>query len=157
MKTLITPAQVAAAAFRAPDMITPEAVPEATILAAEQKFIRPVLGAALCDAMGRGEYPDLLENFVKLPLALWVKSLMLPSLALQTGTAGVVEANSKNLARAGEGKIHAAIRRLRGDARALMRRAVEQIEASPDLYPDYSSADNVLNHCSMEGGVVINK
>ncbi len=157
MKLLITPAQVAEAAFRAPDFIQPEAVGEATILAAQQKFVRPVLGDALYEAVCRGDYPDLLADMIVPPLALYVKMLMLPSLAVQAGGAGVVEVHSKNLARAGNAKLHSALRRLRGDALALMRRAVRHIEASPAGYPEYDPALNILNRYSTEGGLVLTK
>jgi hypothetical protein len=156
MKTLITPAQVARTAFTGPDLITGEAVPEATILAAEQKYVRPVLGPALCDALLRGDHPDFLADYILPPLALYVKALMLPALAVQAGAAGVVEVNSKNLARAGGAKLRASVRRLRSDALALMRRAADHLEsASPGTYPYYDPAANVLNRCSMEGGIVL--
>lgn len=143
--------------FRAPDFITGDAVGEATILAAQQKFVRPVLGDALCEALARGTHPGLLADFVRPALALYVKALMLPSLAVQSGAAGVVEVNSRNLAGAGAAKLRAAVRRLRGDASALMRRAVEHIESAPDAWPEYDPALNILNRCSIDGGVVIPK
>lgn len=157
MKLLITPAQVASAAFRAPDFISEDAVPEATILAAQQKFLRPALGPAMFDALCGGKYPELLADHLLPPLALYVKMLMLPSLAVQTGAAGVVEANPKNLAKVGDTKLRGAIRRLRGDASALMRRAVERMEAAPHAYPEYDPDENILNRCSIEGGVVLTK
>jgi hypothetical protein len=166
MKTLITPARVASLAFRAPDFISEEAVSEATIVAAEERFIRPVLGAALCDALADGAWPELLEDYVAPALALYVKALMLPTLAVQVGVAGVAEVNSRNLARAGEAKLRAAVKRLQGDALALMRRAVEHIEGAgggsgagsgsgSGAYPEYDPAQNVLHRCSIEGGIAL--
>jgi hypothetical protein len=157
MKLLITPAGVADLAFRAPDFINPEAIDEATILAATQKFIRPVLGRALCDALLEGSHPEFLEDFVRPPLALYVKMSMLPSLALRTGAAGVVEIHSRNMARADNTKLHTAIRRLRVDAAALMRRAVDHLEAEPATYPLYNPSDNILHRVSAGGGVVLPK
>ena len=158
MELLITPAQVAAAAFRAPDFISEEAVPEATILAAQQKFILPVLGDALFDALCRGAHPELLTEYIAPPLALYVKMLMLPGLAVQAGGAGIVEANPKNHLRARDAKLYGVVRRLRADALALMRRAVEHIESSaPGTYPGYDPAENILNRCSTDGGVVLEK
>lgn len=154
MELLITPAQVAEQAFRAPDFITADAVPEATILAAQQKFIRPVLGA-LYDKLCAGGYPDLLAEYILPPLVLYVKLQMLPSLSVQAGTAGVVEVNSKNLAKAGDAKLRYAVRRLRSDASALMKRAVEHIEANPQDYPEYDPRENVRNRCSTEGQVIL--
>lgn len=154
MKLLITPAQVAEAAFRAPDLIPADAVPEATILAAQQQFIRPVLGR-LYDRLCAGTCPELLDGYIAQPLALYVKMLMLPSLAVQTGVAGVVEANPENLVRASDAKLRGAIRRLRGDATAMMRRAVEHIESDPAAYPEYDPHANILNRCSIDGGIVL--
>ncbi len=154
MKLLITPAQVAETAFRAPDFITADAVPEATILAAQQKFIRPVLGG-LYEKLCAGEYPDFLSEYLLPPLALYVKMLMLPSLSVQAGAAGVVEVDSKNLSRAGDTRLRYAVRRLRSDASALMKRAVGQIESDPDAYPEYDARRNVLNRRSIEGRIVL--
>ncbi len=155
MDLLITPAQVAEAAFRAPDFITHDAVPEATILAAQQKFIRPVLGDALYEKLCAEEYPELLSEYILPPLALYVKLLMLPSLSVQAGTAGVVEVNSKNLARVGDAKLRYAVRRLRSDASALMKRVVEHIESDPAAFPEYNVRRNVLSRCSIDGQVVL--
>lgn len=157
MRLIITPEKVAETAFCAPDFIQPEAVSEATILAAQQKFVRPVLGDALYEAVCGGAYPAMTEAFLRPPLALYVKMLMLPSLAVQAGGAGIVEVNSRNLARAGEGKLRSALRRLRCDARALMRRAVRHIESAPADYPEYDPTNNILNRCSTEGGLVLTK
>jgi hypothetical protein len=156
MNVLISPATVVSLAFRAPDFIEAESVSEAVILAAEQKFIRPVLGGALCDRLREGAYPLLLEEYVALPMALYVKALMLPQLAVQAGAAGVVEAHGTHLARAGEGKLRGAVRRLRAEALVLVKRAVEYIEAAGG-YIEYDPHENILNRCSVEGGIVVTR
>jgi hypothetical protein len=156
MELLITPETVAETAFCAPDFITADAIPPATILAAQQKFIRPVLGG-LYGSLCRGEYPEFLAEYIVPPLALYVKLSMLPSLAVQAGMAGVVEADPENLVRASEAKLRDAVRRLRSDATALMRRAVERIESDPAAYPEYNPRHNVLNRCSIEGQIVLDK
>ncbi len=148
---------MAETAFCAPDFIAPDAVPEATIVAAQQKYVKPVLGEALYERLLEGGYPSLLADYLSAPLALYVKMMILPALAVQTGAGGVVEVHSANFARAGEEKLRAAVRRLRRDASALMRRAVEHIEASSEAYPEYDPRENILNRCSIEGGVVLDK
>jgi hypothetical protein len=157
MNLLITPAQVAALAFKAPDFITEESIAEATILAAEQKFIRPVLGDALCDALCRGTYPDLLETMVRPPLALYIKMLMLPSLSLQTGPAGVVEVNSKQLATVGDARLRTAMRGLRGEAGMLVVRLTKHLDSNLSKYPEYNPDNNIVRRCSIDGGIVIPK
>lgn len=154
MELLITPAQVAQTAFRAPDLIDPEAIPESTILAAQQKFIRPVFGG-LYTAMCAGRYAAFAEEYILPALALYVKMLMLPSLAVQAGRAGLVELDTQNLARAGEAKIRQAVRRLRSDASALIGRAVEQVENNPAQFPEYDPRDNIRRRCSTAGQVVL--
>lgn len=154
MELLITPARVAEEAFRAPDFITPGGVPGATILAAQQKFIRPVFGA-LYDRMLAGGYAGFVEEYIVPPLALYVKMLMLPSLAVQAGAAGVVEVNSRNLARAGDTRLRYAVRRLQSDAAALIDRAVAHVEADPDAFPEYDPRTNVRRRCSTAGNVVM--
>jgi hypothetical protein len=157
MELLITPAQVVQLAFKAPDFIREDMICEATILAAEQKFIRPVLGDPLCDALLAGKYPALLTDYVKPSLALYIKMEMTVALAIQTGAAGVVELNSRNLARATDAKTRAATQRLGGEAGLLMVRAVRHIEANPKKYPEYNPADNIMHRMSIRGGIVLTK
>ncbi|MDR0907561.1 MAG: hypothetical protein LBM63_02990 [Rikenellaceae bacterium] len=151
---LITPAQVAELAFRAPDFISPDTIGEATILATQQKFIAPVFGG-LYQRLCEGAYPDFTEEYVVAPLALYVKMQMLPQLAVQAGGGGVVEVTSKNLARVGDAKLRLAVRRLRSDAAALIDRAIDHIEASPEAFPEYDPRENILNHTSIDGGIIL--
>jgi hypothetical protein len=164
MKTIITSARVAQLAFRAPDLLPEDSIPPSTIVAAEERFLRPVLGAALCDALAEGAYPKLLDDYIAPALALYVKALMLPTLAVQSGAAGTVEIKSGSLASAPEAKLRAAVRRLRGDALALVRRAVEHIESSraatggdPGAFPEYDPSGNVLHRCSLDGGIALTR
>lgn len=163
MKLIITPVQVAELAFRAPDFITPEAVPEATILAVQQKHILPVFGAGLCsqfaaEAGTASVCGTFVKDYLAMPVALYVKASMLPSLAVQAGAGGIVESHGANITPAGDKKIRAAIRRLRADARALMLRAAEYVENAPENdFRNYDPRKNILRRCSIEGGVVISK
>ncbi len=157
MNLLISQQQVAELAFRAPDFIAPEAIPESTILAAQQKFIKPVFGDLYDAMLTRTTLAEFTSEYVAPPLALYVKMLMLPSLAVQSGAAGVVEVTGKNLARVSDERLRAAIARLRGDAAALIRRAVEHVEADPTRFPEYDPRENILNRVSTEGGVILPK
>lgn len=71
--TLITPSEVIAAAFRPSDFVREASVSRSDILAAEQKFIAPVLGGVY-KALQEGLYPDLLSEYIEMPLALYVKA-----------------------------------------------------------------------------------
>lgn len=154
MELLISPARIAQYAFRAPSFINAAAISDATILAAQQKFIRPALGA-LYDKICTGCYGDFLEEYIQPPLALYVKLLMMPSLAVQAGAGGVAEANSANLSKAGDAKFRYAVRRLRSDAAALMDRAVAHLDANRGKYPEYEPRADAHRRCSIEGGVIL--
>lgn len=154
MELVITPEKVSELAFRAPDFVPADNIPAATILAAQQKFIRPVFGA-LYQRMLSGAVAEFVDEYVAPPLALYVKMLMLPSLAVQSGAAGVVEVTGKNLAKVSDERLRAAIKRLRGDASALMRRAIEHVEDNPKLFPDYDPSENILNRVSIDGGIIL--
>jgi hypothetical protein len=151
---IITPAKVAELAFRAPDFILSDSIGEATILAAQQKFIAPVFGE-LYPRLCEEAYTGFVNEYVAPALALYVKMQMLPSLAVQAGGGGVVEVTSKNMARASDAKLRHAMRRLRSDAAALIERAVAHIEAWPEEYPEYDPRDNILNRVLIDGGIVL--
>ncbi len=154
MKLLITPSEVVELAFGGPDEVRDGMVNEAVIRSAQRKFIRPVLGT-LCDALAEGNYADLLDDYIKPPLALYVKMLVLPALSAQTGGLGVVRYDGDGVEAVSDESVVRLRRRLRSDADALLRIAVERIEASPEKYPEYDVAGNVLHRVSLLGGVVI--
>ncbi len=137
MKTLITPGEVSSLAFSQADGISGADINEASIASAERKFIRPALGE-LYDELLAGGHAQLADLYIKAPLALYVKWLLLPSLALRVGPMGVARHTTDNLTPAGARDISLARRRVKADARALMQVAVEHIAANPGLYPSFS-------------------
>lgn len=155
MKRLITAAEVVAKAFAGGNNIRPEQISHATILAAERKYIEPVFGTDMYTAMLDGEYADFVENYLKEPLALYVKRLMLPQLALQVGTAGVVRYAVEGYVEADEAGFRRLLRRTKADADALVDRAVEQVENNPETYDLYEPALNVRHRVNIDSGVVI--
>lgn len=152
--TLITPSEVIAAAFRPSDFVREQSVSASDILAAEQKFIAPVLGGLL-DALHQGLYPTLLSGYITAPLALYVKAQVLPRLWMQSSEAGVVQIKSDTMTSASEVQMRGLVRCAIRQADTLMRRAVRHIESSPEQYPEYDAEKNVSNRCSILGGIII--
>ncbi len=156
-KFLISAREVNALAFSTPDSTgnnASVAVPETTLLSAQEKFIRPVVGA-LYERLERRELPELLENYIKPALALYVKLLLLPGLAVSAGRTGLVYNYGNHLKPADEEASRALARRTRTDAETLMRRAIAHIEAHPDRYPEYRPAENVLNRLSLRSQMLL--
>ncbi len=150
----MTPAEVAAAAF--PGSLDPEGsfVPVGSIVAAQQKFLKPALNG-LYDRLEQGAYSELLEEYVKPALAHYVRYLLLPTIAAQVGTTGVVQPRSSSFGAASDKAVEAIRRRTRSDATALMQRLIEHIETLAADYPEYDPAKNVLNRVSTASGIVL--
>lgn len=152
MKTLITPARVAEIAFEPAEAFCEAAVSEAAILSAQHKFIEPALGA-LYGELAEGKHAGLLEEYITPPLALYVKWLLMPSLAVQSGRMGIVQVQSASFRPADARTLARARQRVKADARALMRCAVEHIEQNPQLYPSYDGG--TAAKAGTAGGVVL--
>lgn len=157
MTLLITPREVLELAFPASPSMSEDTITEAVIVAAQQKFIRPVLGAWMYEHALQGRREQLMNDYLKPALALYVKLLLIPTLSSSMGDLGVVQYKSGVFAPASEKSLAALKKRTKSDADALMRRAVEHIEANPSMYTDYDPADNVLNRTSLTGGVALPK
>lgn len=152
---LIRPPEVAALAFGGTERLNPSLIDEAAILAAQQKFLYPVVGAALYDALGQGRYPALMETYVRPALALWVRWLILPQLAAQAGSAGVVGCTAPGLEPVSTRALGDLRMSARSQAAALMHVLVEELEADAKRYPEYDPAKNILNRITLDGNLVL--
>ena len=154
MKTLISSEEVVELATNGDYSLRSTSVSEAVILTAQHKFLRPVLNN-LYTALEQGHHHDLLEHYLKKPLASYVKYLLLPSVAAHMGASGVVQASGGNLAPANDKALHRLMQRIRSDADTLLRAAVEHIESHADDYPEYDPRKNILNRTSIVANILI--
>lgn len=159
MKTLVSPAEVLAVAFGTTHTLRESDVPEHTILAAERKFLRPVLGEELYEKLTAEEPTStdraFVENYLKTPLALYVASLLLPTIALQVGAAGVVRVAGESFRAVDERSVMRLCRRLRSDAGALLDSATDYLAAHPELFPLYDPEENIRERTLLKGGIVV--
>ena len=102
MKTLITPSQAVALAFTDGEYVSPAAVGESDIAAAMHRYVEPVIGTPLAEALAEGRYAALTEDFVAPALAMSVRTLIQRALTVRTGQVGVEEGGRRTptLARA---------------------------------------------------------
>ena len=151
----MTPREVADIAFEGSlNVVDADFIPEAVILSAQQKFIKPALNGLYDKIMGGG-YAALTDEYVKPALAYYVRYLLLPTVSAQVGTVGVIQPKGAHFSSAADKTVAAVRRRTRSDANALMNRLVEHIEALPGDYPEYDPAQNVRNRVSTDAGVVL--
>ncbi len=159
MKMIVSPAEVLAIAFGTTHTLRESDVPEHTIRAAERKFLRPVLGEEFFDevvgANPSHEVESFAANYLKTPLALYVASLLLPTIASQVGAAGVVRVAGESFRAVDERTLHRLVRRLRSDASTLLDGATDHLAAHPEKYPLYDAHKSIRGRISLKGGVVI--
>ena len=155
MNVMITPAEVVALAFGCGSEPLCGEISEATIVAAERKYLVPVFGAEMVENMKSGGCQELVVDYVKPALALYVKRLVLPALAVKVGAAGVVSYLGEGFEKVDDATLARLLRRVKADADALIDRAVEIIEESPDDYPDYCVGCNVRHRVNLASGVVL--
>lgn len=149
----MTPAEVAGRAFGG--NVSPDAVGESAVVAAQLRYIKPVLGSSLYTALEKGAHAPLVEEWIKPALALFVKYMVLPSVAFRTGELGVVKF-AGDYFHAADANDVASLRRIaRSEAETALSAAVAHIEASAADYPEYDSRESVANRLCVIGGIVL--
>lgn len=154
--TLISPLQVIRRAFAADACLPPDAVTEADVAAAEQRYLVPVIGHALHQRL-LGSLPanaDFIERWIAPPLALCVRLLVQPRLDIRTGRCGTTAPQPAD-ARAADASARRESRRaLLAEADTLLHRLSDELDAHPETYPEYLPGENVLHRCSIHGKLV---
>lgn len=154
MNTLLTPAEVVRLAFAPDDCLPPDAVTEADIAAAEQRYLVPTIGPALHERLLTDNDRSFLDHYLAAPLALFTRVLIQPRLDIRTGRTGTAAPKPDGGTAAGPEACRALRTALLAEARSLLRRAVARIEAYPRAFPEYDPAQNILNRCSIHGKLV---
>lgn len=154
MKTLITPEQVVTLAFGDGEYVAPDAVRETDIAAAEHRYIRPIVGGQLCEALAEGRYAALLDDYVAPALAMAVRTMLQRAINVCTGQAGLVVADSEGAKAAPTAAADTLQRSLVRRRRALVRRLSEHLCSERESYPEYNPAEDAAQHCSIDGNII---
>ena len=154
-KILITAAEVVETAFGGSNNLHPEEVSEAVIVAAQRKYLLPVFGEALLEEFLAGEHATLVEEYVKLALALYVKRLLLPVLAARVGTAGVVKYIGEGYTYVDSATLLRLMRRTKADADVIVDAAVDYVELNPQSFPSYDASSNIRRSVNIDAGIVL--
>ena len=154
MKTIITPSEAAALAWGTGEYVSPESRSEADISAAERRYLEPVIGRRMAEALADGRYEELCSDYVAPALAMFVRILVQPSLDIRTGQAGSVVQSGAYADPAGSEARTASLRSLRRRAGELLRRLSDKLDAEAASYPEYEPSRNILKHCTTDGGIV---
>ena len=154
MNTLITPAQAVALAFTDGEYLAPEAIGEGDIAAAEQRYIVPVIGRALHETLLAGLHSGFTAEYLAAPVALFTRIAVQPRLDIRTGQCGTVAPKSGSYQPADAQSLCELQRSLRRQARTLLRRAAEHLEAHAAEFPEYDPDNNILKRCTTDGNLI---
>lgn len=154
MNTLITPTQVVRLAFSPDESLPPEAVTDADIAAAAQRYLIPVIGSPLYERLMTEVDRSFIDHYVAAPLALFTRLLIQPRLDIRTGRCGTTAPKYDGTTPAAEEARRMQRQALLTQARALLRRAVDRIELYPETFPEYDPKQNALKRCSLDGKLV---
>lgn len=152
MNSLITSQEVTLIAFSPTEQIQPSSIIESKIIAAEEKFIRPVLGK-LVDALKEGKYPELLNAFIKPALAYYVRYSIIPDLSLKLNSIGAQTAFTAHSNAATDRQRSEMRMQAKDDADALLSKALRHIAQGE--YPEYEARKDVRNSIIIKGGLII--
>lgn len=159
MKMLITPEEVLNIVLGTSSTLRAEDVPEYTILAAQRRYLRPVLGEKFYEQLVAENPSEELQKFangyLKTPLALYVVAILLPTIASQVGATGVVRLSGEKFDAVDSHTLRRLVRRLRSDADALLDGATSHLNDNAALFPDYDPSLNIRERISLKGGVVL--
>lgn len=154
MKTLITPLQTIELAFNDGEYVAPLSVGESEIAAAMHRYVEPVIGSPLAEALAEGRYAALKEEYVAPALAMSVRTLIQRSLNVRTGQVGLSIPTGRGSDTALKSASDELQRSLCQRRRALLRRLSDYLAAHAEEFPEYDPKRDAMQKCSIDGGIV---
>ena len=154
MKNLITNEQVISLAFGDGEYLSPEVILDSDIALAEDRYIVPVVGAELHQALLDGSYPTLLDDFVAPALAMAVRTVVQPALNVRTGQAGLQISSSLRADSSTKTAMQSLQKSLRLRRQALLRRLSNHLRNHASEFAEYDPRHDAMQKCSINGGYV---
>jgi hypothetical protein len=149
MKSVVTPEQVIELAFVPDGMVTRSKITLMDIALAESRYLLPLIGEALYDALLAGRYEMLCEEYVVPMVAAWTRYVAEPLMVERIG-----RGYDDNYTQADNDAREEVILSLRRNAAGFSQRLTDYLNEHCDEFVEYNPADNPLNHCILYGGIV---
>lgn len=147
MQNLITSDRVIELAFSGDERAHRELVTQCDVAEAEERYVRPVLGDELYEALLGGEHEELREEYVAPAIAAWCRYVVEPHLALRCRECG--DASVAHNAR-----LDVTMHHLSRRAQTLTRRLSRYLNTHSSEYEEYNAKLNPLNRCFIYGNIV---
>lgn len=153
-QSIITPQQVVEIAFSDGGYLSPDVVAQVDIEAAAERWVKPVVGEALLEAVAAGRYEELREEYLKPVLALYTRLLVQPRLNVATSQLGLTVSAGATCKAAEASHRSELMQALKARARTALRALSHYLDDHTELLAEYEPKRNVLNRCSCDGGFV---
>ena len=153
-KSIITPSQVVQIAFSDGCYIDPATIAEADIAVATERWITPVVGQPLLDAVAAGSYAELRDDYLLPAIALHTRQLVQPRMNASTGQLGLAVVSSSTQRAADEALRRELQQSVKERARAALKRLSAYLDAHSAEIAEYDEKSNVLKRCCCDGGFV---
>ena len=154
MKNLITNEQVISLAFGEGEYLSPEVILDSDIASATSRYIVPVVGTELCEAMVDGSYQELLDDFVAPALAMAVRTMIQPALNVRTSQLGLQISSSLRADSSTKTAMESLQKSLRLRRQSLLKRLSNYLKNHASEFSEYNPSNDVLQKCSIDGGFV---
>lgn len=154
MNTLITPLEAHRHAFGSGEILPPDAVTESDIMAAEERYLRPLIGAALHNRLLEGGYEEFRRNYLTTCLALFTRVVVQARLDTRTTSLGTLSPKTEHGTATDLCSRRRLRQSLRNEAHTLLRRALRYLDEHREAFPEYDNTTNLFNRCSIDGGFV---
>ncbi len=129
IKTLIESDRVLALAYSDAPYTPQQMITPSVVVTAEQRYLKPVIGEALIQALHDDKYIKLYEDYVAPALALYVR--------YEVDGYGAPTAKT-----------------ILQRARQMMHRLSDHLDENSSQYVEYDANSNILKRCSLDGGFV---
>jgi hypothetical protein len=154
MKNLITNEQVISLAFGDGEYLSAEVVLDSDIASAEERYIVPVVGTQLYEALLNGSQKSLLEDYVAPALAMAVRTMIQPALNVRTGQGGLHIPSSARSDTSIKTTSQALQKSLCRRRQALLKRLSNYLKRNASKFPGYDASRDAMQKCSINGGYV---
>lgn len=155
MKTnIITPAEVVAEAFSDGAYLPSDVIAEGDIVVAVERWIKPVVGEEVLQAVADGQYPELKSDYLLPAIAHHTRLLVQPRLNCATSAMGATVVGTSTQRLPTDPLLRGLMRSVRERARISLKRLSAYLEANKEQIAEYNDKCNILKRCSCDGGFV---
>ncbi len=151
---IITAEEVLAEAFTDGEYIAANVIAHSDITAAIERWILPITGHELLEAIEAGSYPEFTSQYLKPAIAAYTRLEIQPRLNVATGQLGLSLPRTSYHKVADESMRRELMTALKRRAYMLRRRMSSHLDKHAEEMPEYDPKRNILKRCCCNGGIV---